>query len=375
MVTIEAPIHLGQQVQESEKSTEDLQETTRKKMRLDYVEEADLQKDKERLAKKLERPKMNNLQPETMADSELTKRFTSEQIAVFKMKRFQKKRNTIVDQDVVKVAEEQPSAFVHADIDVTRDIMSKERVYRSRTSLLCSTGRDFSKNVFGILQSVKAREEGSKHNFSTNAPHVPSTNKPPVTSSYSRYIQESFTRNTETEEFKINTMGSYHGMTLKSVTEGASAKKTEPQLNNYNVSQNNLNNRAVSDPRASPAVDKPNKRVSKTPIIIVPAAFASLINTYNAKEILGDLRYVSTEEQRAKNVRKESEVLIQRQKAQGVTVPYRIIDQPMKLVTQDWDRVVAVFVQGPAWQFKGWPLGGNPVDIFDKSKANLNMID
>jgi len=29
----------------------------------------------------------------------------------------------------------------------------------------------------------------------------------------------------ETEGFKIDTMGTYHGMTLKSVTEGASAKK------------------------------------------------------------------------------------------------------------------------------------------------------
>jgi hypothetical protein len=28
------------------------------------------------------------------------------------------------------------------------------------------------------------------------------------------------------------------------------------------------------------------------------------------------------------------------------------------------DRVVAVFVQGPAWQFKGWPCNGNPVEIF-----------
>ena len=30
---------------------------------------------------------------------------------------------------------------------------------------------------------------------------------------------------TETEGFQIDTMGTYHGMTLKSVTEGASAKK------------------------------------------------------------------------------------------------------------------------------------------------------
>jgi parafibromin len=32
----------------------------------------------------------------------------------------------------------------------------------------------------------------------------------------------------ETEGFKIDTMGTYHGMTLKSVTEGMSAKKPTP---------------------------------------------------------------------------------------------------------------------------------------------------
>ena len=32
------------------------------------------------------------------------------------------------------------------------------------------------------------------------------------------------------------------------------------------------------------------------------------------------------------------------------------------------ERVVAVFAQGPAWQFKGWPWGGNPVEIFQRSK-------
>jgi len=31
----------------------------------------------------------------------------------------------------------------------------------------------------------------------------------------------------ETEGFKIDTMGTYHGMTLKSVTEGVSAKKPQ----------------------------------------------------------------------------------------------------------------------------------------------------
>ena len=33
------------------------------------------------------------------------------------------------------------------------------------------------------------------------------------------------------------------------------------------------------------------------------------------------------------------------------------------------DRVVAVFAQGPAWQFKSWPWGGNPVEIFSRMKG------
>ena len=36
--------------------------------------------------------------------------------------------------------------------------------------------------------------------------------------------------------------------------------------------------------------------------------------------------------------------------------------------------MVAVFVAGPAWQFKGWPgisSDGSPVDIFTKSKSTI----
>ena len=39
--------------------------------------------------------------------------------------------------------------------------------------------------------------------------------------------------------------------------------------------------------------------------------------------------------------------------------------------------MVAVFVQGPAWQFKGWPALGednSPVEIFSKSKSLLTPI-
>lgn len=39
--------------------------------------------------------------------------------------------------------------------------------------------------------------------------------------------------------------------------------------------------------------------------------------------------------------------------------------------------MVAVFVQGPAWQFKGWPWllpDGSPVDIFAKSKGFILFL-
>lgn len=38
------------------------------------------------------------------------------------------------------------------------------------------------------------------------------------------------------------------------------------------------------------------------------------------------------------------------------------------------ERVVAVFVQGPAWQFKNWPWHGNPVEIFAKGKILYILI-
>lgn len=60
--------------------------------------------------------------------------------------------------------------------------------------------------------------------------------------------------------------------------------------------------------------------------------------------------------------------MVSQRKRFSTTVPYRIVDNPQKLSAQDWQRVVAVFVMGPAWQFKGWPWDGNPVEIFSKSK-------
>lgn len=72
------------------------------------------------------------------------------------------------------------------------------------------------------------------------------------------------------------------------------------------------------------------------------------------------------EQKKQEGAKRDNEVLLHRQR-NGVSVPYRIVDNPAKLSPSDWDRVVAVFVMGPAWQFKGYPWE-NPVEIFAKGK-------
>lgn len=76
-------------------------------------------------------------------------------------------------------------------------------------------------------------------------------------------------------------MGTYHGMSLKSVTEGSAKVNrpipTQPQT-------------PLPISAARPPPGGMQKRVSRTPIIIIPAGTNSLVTMYNVKEILQDLK-------------------------------------------------------------------------------------
>ena len=47
-------------------------------------------------------------------------------------------------------------------------------------------------------------------------------------------------------------------------------------------------------------------------------------------------RFVSTDQKKVQGHKRDNEVLLQRQKSGGLTVPYRVIDNPLKLSTDDW---------------------------------------
>jgi len=324
------------------------------------------------------------------AKSGLNEVMSIDRIAEIKRKIMTRKRGTIkgdedfnpevpqVDED--QEMEEAPAVsmnfMVDTDNEMTKDILSRERQLRTRTSVLQSNGKQFLKNVLAILSSIKAQEDG-KGVIQKPVPAVTPLQKEPIKKSapvnrYDRYDQERFDSQKDTEGFKIDTMATFEGLSLQNVKEGKS-RRTLPSPSHGNP------NKSPSHSSGSGDSKKPQKRESKTPIIIVPAALASLITLLNCKDLLQDYKFVTVEEKKRLGTIKENEVLLQRKKEaningqiQTVTLPIRLIDQPLKLTQNEWNRVAAVFVQGPTWQFKGWPYllpDGSPTEIFMKMKA------
>ena len=305
-----------------------------KRAKLDV--KASEQQIKERLAAKLDASN-DKLSINKANLKNLSEDLTTAKIAEIRAKVFSNRRSR------VKPEEEEGKAMpsLYMDRSETSTIFNREKQYRTRTTILQSTGKTFGKTVHAILSSIKAREEGKptmKPPQQTPRPGAPINPQPTKTlPNYNRYDQEIFHAK-DAHGFNIETTGTFSGMTLRSVTEGNPRNKKD------------MVPKAIKPvaPSAQNGPNKSGKRPSRTPIIVISAAPKSLITMFNAKEILQDLRFVSTEEIKAKNggSKRENELLIQRRKEGGLTVPYRVIDNPSKLTPQDWDRVVAVFVMG-----------------------------
>ena len=289
-----------------------------------------------------------------------------------KLQELIKKRKDLIRRTKPVIAEDfvAPSNLVENRLGLSAEeamkyIAGKERIWRTRSTILQSSGSKLiGQNVTTILQSVRAIEGGGGATTKSETKPDPVKEKQNQPTHYNRYDQEKFKGREDTEGFKIDTMGTYHGLSLKStVTQGGTNKS------------NNLQSSSQSNSSSNSRSSSSQKRVSKTPIIILPGGSSSLITIFNAKDLLQDLRYVSSDQKRQEGTRRDAEVLLHRSRttAGGQTsVPYRVVDLPSKLTMEEWDRVVACFVQGPAWQFKGWPWlaqDGSPTEIFLHMRA------
>lgn len=357
-----APLEIPKQVKRPVES--DAFDNISKKARF---EELQVQKVREELAARLD---VNKKESSVNIDNikSLSETMSVEKIAAIKAKRLANKRVTIRRNDNEESGDLR--GILEYDFDSTNNILSRERQWRTRATILQSSGKMFFKNISALLQSIKAREEGKNKPQQLQQTKLPEPSKvirvaQPQQTQYNRYDQERFIQQKDiTDEFKIDTMGTHHGMSLKSGI-------IQPQSRNPPTASLPPGRPKELIPTAQARIvnnSQNNKRQSRTPIIIIPSAPNSLITMYNAKDILQDLKFLTNEEKKASGAPRDNEILLQRRKDSNTTVPYRIIDQPGKLTPHDWSRVVAVFVFGPAWQFKGWPWEGNPVEIFSKSE-------
>ncbi|KAJ3122892.1 accessory factor associated with RNA polymerase II, partial [Physocladia obscura] len=156
--------------------------------------------------------------------------------------------------------------------------------------------------------------------------------------------------------------------TRPSVTQNSSKDVRVSAANNNSSKVSQKSSNSSLKPTAPPMKPSPNARI---PIIIVPPSITSVITIYNAKKLLGELKFQSTDDC-IKNFgagEKPLMVTLERKNApQGFPKMYHIYDNVDRLKPEDWDRIVAVFATGQEWQFKNWRFGP-PVNIFARVRG------
>jgi len=224
-------------------------------------------------------------------------------------------------------------------IDLVR---AKERPLKDRETLLECPNKNFQ-SVLSIANRRSEDQQRKEHDRSNL--HTPSKNH------YGNTDEKSFWKNhlgTDTADLGIDPTQSYIGQ--------KDFMKTKPAFGSQRP-------QVQGTPRASfGSIVKPEG----APIILVPSAFQTLLNIYNAKDFLEDGVYVAPDVKAKQMPKKPECVTIQRKIGrEKAPVAYEIRDKPSALAPNDWERVVAVFVLGKEWQFKDWPFKDH-VEIFSK---------
>uniref|UniRef100_A0A5S6QYX2 Cell division control protein 73 C-terminal domain-containing protein n=1 Tax=Trichuris muris TaxID=70415 RepID=A0A5S6QYX2_TRIMR len=293
---------------------------------------------------------------------------TADKIAALRSKALARKRTQIqtIEDDLEEVPTEGTEAEAPTEerVEKATELITEEIVYVTRNSVLLAPTKDILAIIQPTLREVEmqAKKNRKENNRVFKDVQGISAAKPSSQPAYSRYDQDRF-KKSATEDFNIDTKRTFTmpvvQRTVTDKADGPSSVNSKPRPGKANASMPTAGNGAS-------LVGRPSKRSSRIPIIVLPSTTSSLVTLFNARELLENLRYASSEEAKSKATRRENEILIHRRRDNGTSTPYRIVNNPLRFTNDEWSRVVAVFVQGPAWQFKGWPLGTNPPDIFTK---------
>lgn len=242
-------------------------------------------------------------------------------------------------------------------------IKERERPIRDRNTILLCHNKDFQE----ILTMLTKRDEEKKKAEELKE----AADKQQGSGRYGHVEEKRFWREhlgTDAEELGIDPTQSYMSKQQKDMLGGKG--KVDAMRASHTHHHHRQSMPIASAPRlgaASSTVSsqKGAKVEGGPPIILVPSAFQTLLNMYNAKEFLEDGVYVSADVKAKADSKKPEVVTFLRKMGRDKPVKYEVRDKPTVLSAKDWERVIAVFVLGKEWQFKDWPFKDH-VEIFSK---------
>ena len=307
----------------------------------------------DRISKKFD----TTARPITENITQLSDELTMEKIASIKAKKKAQQRRQVGDLDdellnaqassklnnlTNKLHDEQSTTnYLHlSSIDsaddgdaVMREIVQRERVCRTRFSILQSTGREFAKDINAFLQLIKLKEEGGVENAATQqtiglsqigtrplnasqlsnggANMMQQQQQQPLAPGqkarlgYNRFDQERYAAKDDTGGFSIDTKLTYQpnagAISLtpnpnvpppanEPLSQKSANGASQPMTQN---SQSLKSSQPLSQFNSKTIVamsQMPQKRTNAKPIIIIPAARTSVITMLNAVDILQDLK-------------------------------------------------------------------------------------
>ncbi|EFJ51730.1 hypothetical protein VOLCADRAFT_103365 [Volvox carteri f. nagariensis] len=258
-----------------------------------------------------------------------------------------------------------------------RGLMEQERQLRNRNTMLLAPNKDF-RRVLEVLLEVKKQVVNRRHEVAAAAAAAAAagggsskgTAAPPDArggGGSSRYGKDDprkapgrTTRNTRSYDIRRICRrrggGAKGGSKPQSFSDGGVASKAAAAAATATA-------RGSGSGGGRGAKGGDGSKKSGVPIIIVPSGLTSMINMYNARAFLEEGRFVPAAQAQAaaSGAPKPSSLTIRRTAHRGPPgVEYTLTDRAPPAGSPDWERVVAVVVQGAKWQFKDWPykVGG-----------------
>mmetsp|Transcript_10491 Transcript_10491/g.18525 ORF Transcript_10491/g.18525 Transcript_10491/m.18525 type:complete len:386 (-) Transcript_10491:113-1270(-) len=113
--------------------------------------------------------------------------------------------------------------------------------------------------------------------------------------------------------------------------------------------------KSSNDKRKAASKDAPAKKVVQgRPIIVVPATMTATLNMFNIKSFLENGVYITPTEGRSQNPNRAPALMVEKRLPDSGPCQFKVVDSVKKFQDHHWDRLAAVFTQGPKWQFKDW---------------------